>query len=498
MRIRRQPPPLPRRAAVPSLIALAAVLAASCTVTTTGDAAPQAAAPDTVAGMPVTDGPSGLRPDAPAPDVDVAGGTGGRIDTIAAAALEDLGRFWSSAFPDSFHRPFTPVSRLVSWDSAAPHDPAVQFCGGPVSGVANAGFCRSYNEIGWDRGPLMSGLVDEYGELAPVVVLAHEYGHVVQYQTGLRTAQAPTIVLEQQADCYAGVFLHHVAQGESEHFTMNTTDGLGAALSVLVAIRDSPDPAEFGGAEHGSAFERITAFQEGFTGDPAACARIDAADVDARRGPMPLEAIGPGGGAPRPIDDAMLAAVARTFTGMLRAGAEDPRSASTGAGAADSTVPGFGAPDTADPSGGCDHPTSPAAFCPGTGRVAADLPGLARTADGGAHGLAGDFTAYSIVASRYALAAAQARGASLTGERAALRTACMTGAWAAHLAGKPSSGTGLQLRPGDLDEAVAGLLDGGLIAADVRGTTVPSAFARLDAYRAGFLDGTGACRGRYP
>ncbi len=489
MRIR---PPLPpsERAAAPAIVLLAALTLTACTVGTQGRAAPQPVSPDSIAGVPVTDGPSGPRPDAPAPRLSVDGGTGGRIDTIASGALEDLGRFWSSAFPDAFHRPFTPVSRFVSWDSSAPQTPGPQFCGGSGAGVANAGFCRSHNEIGWDRGPLLTGLVDEYGELAPVVVLAHEYGHVVQYQTGVRTTQAPTIVLEQQADCYAGVFLHHVAQGGSEHFTMNTTDGLESALSVLVAIRDSPDPAEFGGAEHGSAFERITAFQEGFTGDPAACARIDAADVDARRGPMPVDALGGGGGAPRPVDDAVLAEVARSFAGMLRAGGTDP-------GAGTDFDPA--APDTADPTGGCAGSTSPATFCPGTGKVAADLRGLDRSADGGTHGLAGDFTAYSIVASRYALAAAQARGASLTGEQAALRTACMTGAWAAHLADGPAAGAGdeLTLRPGDLDEAVADLLDGGLIAADVRGTTVPSAFARLDAYRAGFTGGVGACS-RYP
>ena len=489
MRI-RPPLPAPACAAALAIVPLTALSLAACTVTTQGGAAPQPASPDSVAGMPVTDGPSGLRPDAPAPEPVVDGGTGGRIDTIAAGALEDLGRFWSSAFPDAFHRPFTPVSRFVSWDSSAPRTPGPQFCGGPTEGIANAGFCRSHNEIGWDRGPLLTGLVDEYGELAPVVVLAHEYGHVVQYQTGVRTTQAPTIVLEQQADCYAGVFLHHVAQGDSEHFTMNTTDGLASALSVLVAIRDSPDPAEFGGAEHGSAFERITALQEGFTGDPAACARIDAADVDARRGPMPVDAIGSAGGTPRPVDDAALSDVARSFAGMLRAAGTDPRTGAT---------PDPGAPDTTDPTGGCTDSTSPATFCPDTGRVAADLRGLARSADDGGNGLAGDFTAYSIVASRYALAAAQARGASLTGEQAALRTACMTGAWAAHLAEEPpAGGAALQLRPGDLDEAVAGLVDGGLIAADVHGDTVPSAFARVDAYRAGFTAGAGACHGRYP
>ncbi|WP_182348562.1 neutral zinc metallopeptidase [Tomitella gaofuii] len=494
-------PPRARRPRRPSARAAAAAAAAcaliaagsACTVTTDGSARPQAASSDTVGGMPVTDGPSGPRADAPAPQVQVAGGTHGRIDTLAASAVDDLGRFWAETFPRDFHRPFTPVARFVSWDSADPWTPGPLFCGDPTTGVANAGFCLSRNEIGWDRGPLMSDLVAQYGDLAPVVVLAHEYGHVVQYQTGVRTTQAPTIVLEQQADCYAGVFLRHVAEGGSAHFTMNTTDGLESALAVLVAIRDSPDDAGFGGSEHGSAFERITAFQEGFTSSASACAELDAADVDARRVAVPLAALGAGNPAPRPVDKAALDAVAASFAAML----------------SDTRLPEvrLPEPDTDDPTGGCDRSTSPATFCASTGAVAADLPALAALADGGPQGLGGDFTALSAVASRYALAAADARGATLTGGRAALRTACTTGAWSAHL-GQDSGGAatsgdgpqaeGLRLRPGDLDEAVAGLLDGGLIAADIDGTTVPSAFARLDAFRDGFTGGVHTCRTMYP
>src|SRR5699024_1618281 len=117
--------------------------------------------------------------------------------------------FWSQHFQQTFHRTLAPVDRYVSWDSSD-DAPGPDFCGGPTRGIANAGFCPSRNEIGWDRGPLMSGLVKAHGDLAPLVVLAHEYGHVLQYQTGMRTRDTPVIVLEQQADCYAGVFMRHV------------------------------------------------------------------------------------------------------------------------------------------------------------------------------------------------------------------------------------------------------------------------------------------------
>ncbi len=51
--------------------------------------------------------------------------------------------------------------------------------------------------------------------------------------------------------------------------------------------------------------------------------------------------------------------------------------------------------------------------------------------------------------------------------------------------------------PGDLDEAVSGLLTDGLAASDVNGETVPSGFSRVDAFRTGVLGGEQACEGRY-
>jgi hypothetical protein len=39
--------------------------------------------------------------------------------------------------------------------------------------------------------------------------------------------------------------------------------------------------------EHGSAFERISAFQFGFTDGPSSCAAIDAQEIGQRRGDLP-------------------------------------------------------------------------------------------------------------------------------------------------------------------------------------------------------------------
>jgi hypothetical protein len=50
-----------------------------------------------------------------------------------------------------------------------------------------------------------------------------------------------------------------------------------------------------------------------------------------------------------------------------------------------------------------------------------------------------------------------------------------------------------------MDEAVAGLLNNGLVASDVDGETVPAGFSRVMAFRAGLLDtDADACYTRFP
>jgi hypothetical protein len=103
----------------------------------------------------------------------------------------------------------------------------------------------------------------------------------------------------------------------------------------------------------------------------------------------------------------------------------------------------------------------------------------------------GDFAAFAEIASRYALAVQKSLGAPLDDEKAGLRTACLTGAWGRFTDGQDEN---LRLAVGDLDEAVAELLqEESLIAADVNGDQVPSGFARVEAFRRGFMEGSAPC-----
>ncbi|MBK7595255.1 MAG: neutral zinc metallopeptidase [Gemmatimonadetes bacterium] len=123
------------------------------------------------------------------------------------------------------------------------------------------------------------------GDFAEVYVLAHEIGHHVQKLLGteeaMRRAQeqrpaqanALSVKLELQADCYAGVWAHTAAQqGRLERGDVE--EGLGAAA----AVGDDRIQRMGGGSvnqeswTHGSSEQRMTWFKRGFeSGDPKMC-----------------------------------------------------------------------------------------------------------------------------------------------------------------------------------------------------------------------------------
>ena len=113
--------------------------------------------------------------------------------------------------------------------------------------------------------------------------------------------------------------------------------------------------------------------------------------------------------------------------------------------------------------------------------------------------ITGDYNAYVLLASRYTLAMQKENGQSLDTPQTALRAACLSGVITAALSPTNAAASGAQvtLSPGDLDEAVSGLLTDGLAASDVNGETVPSGFARVDAFRTGVLGGREVCDSRY-
>ncbi len=474
------------RVAVP---VMAVVLLAGCAQQVGGTAVSIYDNPFSVAGLPVTSGYSGPRVGVPDADVVVENTDDGPVDRLAGNAIGDIEDYWHEEFRTIAKGSFEPVSTIMSWDPSERRGP--RFCGEPTFDFVNAAYCSLGDVIGWDRSYLMPQLVDDFGPMAAVMVLAHEYGHAIQYSAGLIADDDPGIVFEQQADCFAGAFMRHVAEGRATHFELDTSDGLNNVLASMVLFRDTApnDPDSI----HGSAFERVTAVQIGFTDGAGACARIDAAEVESRRADLPQYFDG--------SDDGELAVTAESVDLIFRS--FDRVFELTDPPELDLSGADLGCSDAAA--------TSPVSYCPATNTVGVDLEELAErgtpttlVSDEFDTDVRGDYNAYVLVASRYALAVQHANGQSLTDPRTALRAACLSGVISAALSPMSALAAELEpgadmvwLSPGDLDEAVSGLLTDGLAASDVNGTTVPSGFSRVDAFRTGVLGGEGACNGRY-
>jgi predicted metalloprotease len=130
------------------------------------------------------------------------------------------------------------------------------------------------------------------GDFAEAYVLAHEIGHHVQNLTGIEarareqqradpgSANAVSVRLELQADCYAGVWGHRAAQpGRAAKGEVELDPGdYEQALRAAAAIGDDRlqklgtgrvMPEKF---THGSSQDRVTWFKRGFDqGDPRQC-----------------------------------------------------------------------------------------------------------------------------------------------------------------------------------------------------------------------------------
>ncbi len=465
------------------------LLGAGCSTTLQGNAVSVFNDPFRVAGMPATDGPTGLRANAEGPTRDVEGTDGGEIDQLAATAISDIEQFWDTAYPDAFNDSFTPAKALISWDARGFDG---EFCGDDTYGLVNAAFCFADRTIGWDRGELLPSLKRARGDMGVVMVLAHEYGHAVARQAGLSGTSTPTLVGEQQADCLSGVYMRWVAEDNSPRFSLSTGEGLNQVLAGVISFRDPllnvGDP-DVGVDEHGSAFERVSAFQSGFTDGPSACAAIDLREIDQRRGDLPVLLPEDQTGE-LPVTENSVRSIIDAM-GILFAPTDPP---------ALSFDPGD-AEDCADA-----RPSPPASFCPATNTIVADVPGLANLGaqpyqQDGSRLAAGDNVAYSVLVSRYMLAIQQQHGGvKLDNAEAALRTACLTGVATVRMTKEVTTPDGqtIALTAGDVDEAVSGILTNGLVASDVNGESVPAGFSRIDAFRVGVLGDVDRCFKRFP
>jgi predicted metalloprotease len=136
----------------------------------------------------------------------------------------------------------------------------------------NNGYCIGEDIIAWDTPGLLLPYFREIGDLATALVLAHEWGHLIQARVFPQFDYHTVIRRELQADCYAGAWaLGMQRQGRVDLGSFNQT------LDLFEKIGGSGD-AWLDPASHGNKFQRIRAFTQGFENDAKGCigGRFDA------------------------------------------------------------------------------------------------------------------------------------------------------------------------------------------------------------------------------
>lgn len=205
---------------------------------------------------------------------------GAEASPVLAAAIDDVEEFWAEEGP-KIDLDFEPVddNRILLRSELSDSGPAAcsfdddtdDLTAESVEDNAYVLECDEGNTVVFDDVGYVVELQDRFGEAGPVVLVAHEWGHVVQNQLGQYDQSA--IVAEQQADCYSGAFIAWAEGGGLAPFDEpKSLDD--AILSTIDAADEAGTPASDEDA-HGNGFDRVRATQEGYDRGVEFCAGYD-------------------------------------------------------------------------------------------------------------------------------------------------------------------------------------------------------------------------------
>ena len=305
--------------------------------------------------------------------------------------------------------------------------------------------CDEGITVVWDDLDLGAELEERFPGAGFAMLLAHEWGHVVQFQRRQWTQDG--LISEQQADCYSGAYARWAEDRQLTPFT--NPQALDFAIISTLESRDAVGsrPDEFGA--HGNGFDRVRATQEGYDRGASFCADYDitsppltqmgftSAQDRLNEGNLPYQ----------PAFELLVPAVTAWFESLS------------------------------------DEPLEPLV----------DLPSEELLRE--SHREIGDASLLAEYSLRYAAALQLAVGDDTEGEGPALQRACLTGAYLedALTNGIGDDGTGTNtaagsLSPGDLDEVIITLASSDELLAN------PGlVFEMVAAMRVGTLEGLAAC-----
>lgn len=482
------PRPRRRRAVAVAATAALALLAAGCGVEAGDAPAPGALRSDEgIVGSDVEETTTTEATTTTLPEVDLAieGDDGSELNQVIANAIDDLEAFWADAYPEAYGEAYEPLSGgLFAIDGGT--DPrGVPCAGGDIAELLdNAFYCPQDDAVVWDQEQFMPDLAERYGAFTAAVVVAHEWGHVIQGRSGF---DGPSVIVELQADCFAGAWAAHEIDGDDARFDVGTDD-LDQALAGVLSLRDAPGGTADDPLAHGSGFDRVGAFQDGFEDGVERCAEFTNGDPTPFQWEFRGEELVTGGDLPlstsEPDDDIL------DFTfPVLDAYWTDTFPQLSGGDDWDALGDpvAFG-PDDRPECGGSPVEGYVLFVCVPDRYVGFDLEEtFAQLYDQN-----GDFGVAALIATQYGLDVVDQLGSADDEVRATLQGDCFAGSFAGAILPDENgeSPYDLVLSPGDLDEAVSALLT--FRSADDRERQGPG-FDRARAFRVGVLQGPDAC-----
>jgi predicted metalloprotease len=450
------------RLAAVAAVAVVGIVVAGCT--------------QTVSGSPRFAGQAAAQ-DAPNAHVPIHGTDGSEVDHIAANAIADLQSYWTVQMPKVFGRTYRPVHG--GFFSVDPRKGGRIPCAGNASEVrGNAFYCPTRDVVVWDRPGLLTALDKRFGRYTIALVLAHEWGHAIQART---TRPGRTIVVETQADCYAGAFTASAYHGKEPHFHITSRD-LDRALAGYLSFSDPRGSAADTTSSHGNAFDRISAFQGGFDSGPAYCASPK--NFSDRRAFTEVPYLDPQDQSSRgnsPYGDALKLGSAdlAAFWKKALPGLKPPR------------IKGYD-PHRNPPSCGGTTVDESVSYCAADNTIYYDgttaFPKLYRSF--------GDFSIETLLATAYSFAVRDHLHRGVGGRRALLGSICYAGGYVSDVLTRPKAHS-FELSPGDLDEAIQALLLG-VDNSAFYGLAHTTGFARVNAFQVGVRDGFTACNRDWP